>query len=94
MRVLLQEHVRTLSRTVVRLVLLRRDDPVPAELLEVNSQRIATAPRLFRRFVAVQTDGALCPVFPAVRCIQFNEWNLHKTETTVSTLKASSTGVT
>jgi hypothetical protein len=33
-------------------------------------------------------------VFPAVRCIQFNEWNLHRTEITVNTIKASRTGET
>lgn len=79
-RVLLKEHVGTLPRAIVGLVLLGSDDPVPTELLEVHRQRISTAALLLRRFVAVQADSALRPVFPAVRCIQFNKWNLHRTE--------------
>lgn len=35
-RVPLQEHQRTLAGTVVSLVPLRRDDPVPAEVLEIH----------------------------------------------------------
>lgn len=55
-RVLLQKHVRTLSRAVVRFVSLRRDDPVPAELLEVDRQRVPTATRFVRVLFAVQAD--------------------------------------
>lgn len=79
-RVLLKEHVGTLPRAIVGLVLLGSDNPVPTELLEVHRQRISTAALLLRRFVAVQADSALRPVFPAVRCIQFNKWNLQRTE--------------
>jgi hypothetical protein len=28
-------------------------------------------------------------VFPAVRCIQFNKWNLHKTEIILLAVKAT-----
>jgi len=42
-RVFLQEHHRTLSRTVVGFVLFGRNDPVPAEVLEVHRQRVPAA---------------------------------------------------
>lgn len=79
-RILLQKHVGTLPRAIVGLVLLWRDDPIPSKLFEVHCQGISTATLLLRRFVAVQADSAFRPVFPAVRCIQFNKWNLYKTE--------------
>jgi len=52
-RVLLQEHHRTLSRTVVGLVLFGCNDPVPAKVLEVHRQREPAAQLLFRVIVAV-----------------------------------------
>ena len=53
-RVLLQVHELALARAVVGPVAFGRDDPVPAELLEVHGQRVAAAPRLRGLLVAVQ----------------------------------------
>lgn len=61
-RVLLHEHVLALARAVVSLVALGRDDPVPAESLEVHGERVTAAARLGGVLVAVQaqvTTGAL-----------------------------------
>lgn len=58
-RVLLQEDVRALAAAVVGLVPLRRDDPVPAELLEVHRQRVPAAADFVGVLFAVQADHAL-----------------------------------
>lgn len=55
-RVLLHEHVLALAGAVVGFVALGRDDPVPAEGLEVDGQRVAAATGLRRVFVAVQAQ--------------------------------------
>lgn len=60
-RVLLQRHERTVAGTVVRLVALRRYDEVPAELLEVDGQRVPAAERLVHRVVAVEAHVATGP---------------------------------
>lgn len=71
-RVLLQEHERTLARTVVGLVLFGGDDPVPAELLEVHRQRVPAAQPFVRVLVAVHADHvALGPRPPVVLLVQF-----------------------
>lgn len=65
-RVLLEEDVRALAGAVVGLVLLGRDDPVPAELDKVHGERVAAAAPLGRRLVAVEPDGPLRALLPAV----------------------------
>ena len=55
-RILLKEHVWTLAAAVVGFVALGRDDPIPAELLEVHSQRVATAADFLAVLFAVESD--------------------------------------
>ncbi|CAN8020861.1 unnamed protein product, partial [Ixodes persulcatus] len=64
-RVLLHEHVWALAAAVVGLVALGRDDPVPAELLEVHRQRVAAAALLARVLLAVEAYHAPRPAPPA-----------------------------
>lgn len=67
MHVLRQERHATLAGTVAGLVPFGRNDPVPAEVLKVDRQRIPAAPRLLRVLVAVQSHQvALGPRPPAV----------------------------
>lgn len=54
--VLLHEHVLALAGAVVGFVALGGDDPVPAEGLKVDGQRVAAAAGLRRVFVAVQAQ--------------------------------------
>lgn len=56
MGVLLHEHVLALAGAVVGFVALGRNDPVPAEGLKVDGQRIAAAAGLRRVLVAVQAQ--------------------------------------
>lgn len=60
-RVLAHEGDGALARAVVGFVLLRGDDPVPAERLEVHGQGVAATPRLLAVLLAV-AQGALGPV--------------------------------
>lgn len=53
-RVLLQVHLLTLAGAVVGLVAFGRDDPVPAEVLEVHSERVAATAGLRGTLVTVQ----------------------------------------
>ena len=59
--VLLVVQERTVAGTVVSRVAARHDDEVPAERLEVDDQRVATASLLGTVFVAVQVQVALRP---------------------------------
>lgn len=54
-RVFLHEHVLALAWTVVGFVAFGRNDPVPAEGLEIHGQGVATAAGLGGVLVAVQT---------------------------------------
>lgn len=61
--VLLHEHVLTLAWTVVGLVALRSDDPIPSECLKVHCEWVAAAARFSWVLVAVQakiTTRTLC----------------------------------
>lgn len=58
-RVLLEEHITALARAEVCPVALRRNDPVPVELDEVNDKRVATAALLRREVVTLETKHAL-----------------------------------
>lgn len=53
--ILLQVHVVAFSRTVIRLIAFWSNNPVPAEVLEVHSERVSAAPRLWGILVAVQS---------------------------------------
>lgn len=53
--ILLQVHVVAFSRTVIGLVAFGSDNPVPAEVLKVHSERVPAASRLGRILVAVQS---------------------------------------
>lgn len=77
-RIFLQKDVRTFAWTIIRLVLFRRDDPIPSEFDEIHRQWIAAASRLRRSFVAIQTDCPFGPVFAAVSRHHLDEWHLHK----------------
>lgn len=55
-RVLLHEHVLALAGAVVGFVALGRDDPVPAEGLKVDGERVAAAAGLRRVLIAVQAQ--------------------------------------
>lgn len=55
-RVFLHEHVLALARAIVGFVAFGSNDPVPAERLEIHSQRVATAARLGGVLVAVQAE--------------------------------------
>ena len=58
-RVALVVEEGTFAGAVVGRVALRDDDPVPAELLEVDDKRIAAAAALSAALVAVQVDHTL-----------------------------------
>ena len=75
-RVLLQVDVWTVSRTVVGVVRAGRDDPVPAEVVEVDHQREPTAVRLSAVVRAeVAARRALGP--PSVRAdVNLQHWQL------------------
>lgn len=60
-RVLLQVHVLALPRAVVGLVALRRNNPVPAEILEVHGKGVTAAAGLGGMFVTVQPTVPLGP---------------------------------
>lgn len=53
-RVFLHEHVLALARAIIGFVALGGNDPVPAECLEIHSQRVATAARLGGVLIAVK----------------------------------------
>lgn len=55
-RVFLHEHVLALARAIVGFVALGGNDPVPAECLEIHSQRVATAARLGGVLVTVEAE--------------------------------------
>lgn len=55
-RVFLHEHVLALTGAIVGFVAFGGNDPVPAERLEIYSQRVATAARLCGVLVAVQAE--------------------------------------
>lgn len=76
MWVLLHEDVGTLAGAVVGLVALGSNDPVPAELLEVHGQGVATAADLGRGLVAVQADHATVTLVRASLDPDFNERQL------------------
>lgn len=79
-RVLLQEHQRTLAGTIVGRVLPGRDDPVPAELVKVHGQRVPAAPGLRGRLVAVDAQHvALGPRPPVVLRVHLQVRDLCKT---------------
>lgn len=70
-RVFLEQHWIARARTVVGHVLFRCDYPVPAELLEVDRQRVPATPRLRGRLVACQSGryvppGPGPPILPGV----------------------------
>lgn len=63
MRVLLHEHVLTLAWTVVGLVALRCNDPIPSKRLKIHCEWVATASRFSRVLVTVPakiTTRTLC----------------------------------
>lgn len=63
MGVFLQEAVRALPAAVVRVVQLGGYDPVPAELFEVDDERVPAAAHLLGAFGAVHADvSARAPV--------------------------------
>lgn len=53
-RELLQMYLLTLARAVVGLVALWRNDPVPAEVLEVYGERVSAAAGFRRALIAVE----------------------------------------
>ncbi len=55
-RVFLHEHILALARAIVGFVAFGGNDPVPAECLEIHSQRVTTAARLGGVLVAVQAE--------------------------------------
>lgn len=62
-RVLLHEHVLTLAWTVVGLVALRSNDPIPSKCLKVHCERVAAAARFSWVLITVQakiTTRTLC----------------------------------
>lgn len=63
MRVLRKKHGVARTGTVVRHVRLRRDDPMPAEIFEVDSKWVPTASGLRGRLVAKQA-GTRVPLGP------------------------------
>lgn len=67
---------RALARTVVGLVALRRNDPVPAELVKVHCQWVAAAACLARVLVAVQRGAALRATLRRVLQLHFHERTL------------------
>lgn len=75
MRVLLQVQELALPGAVVRPVALRRDDPVPSEFLEVDSEWVAAAAGLSGLLIAVEARvpaGSL----GAVEDLHLDEWLL------------------
>lgn len=76
--VLLKGCVGAIPRAVVCLVSLRGDDEVPAEFLEVHSERITTANVFGCVFVAVETYCAFGSTFSAVCRLDFHERNLEQ----------------
>lgn len=82
-RVLLEEDVGAFPRAVVGLVFLGRDDPIPAELDEVHRQRVAAAPSLRGRLVAVEPDGPLSSMLPPVRSNDFQKRDLFSKRTSL-----------
>lgn len=76
-RILLQVQELTLPGAVVGPVAFGSDDPVPAELLEVDGERVPAAARLRRLLVAVEarvTAGSL----EVVEDLYLNEWLLER----------------
>lgn len=57
---LLEEAVGTLSTTIVRVVQLGRDDPVPTELLEVDHEGVPATAHLLGVLGAVHADHPSC----------------------------------
>lgn len=53
-RIFLHEHVLALAGAIVGFVAFGSNDPVPAECLKINSQRVATAARLSGVLITVQ----------------------------------------
>lgn len=77
MWILLQVQELALPGAVVSPVALGCDDPVPAELLEVDGEWVAAAARLCRLLVTVEariTTGSL----GVVEDLHLNEWLLEK----------------
>lgn len=72
MWVLLQVHELALARAVVGPVAFGCDDPVPAELLEVDGEWVATAAGLCRLLVAVEA-GVTAGSLGAVEDLHFDE---------------------
>lgn len=66
MRILLQETVGALPTAVVSIILLGGYDPVPAELLEVDHERVSTAPGLLGVLGAVHAESPPCPLVRVV----------------------------
>lgn len=78
-RVLLQVQELTLAGAVVGPVALGCDDPVPAELLEVDGEWVATAAGLCRLFVAVEARVPTRPL-GVVKDLHLYEWLLGEDE--------------
>lgn len=72
MWVLLQVQKLALPRAVVGPVALGRDDPVPAELLEVDCEGVSAAACLCRLLVAVEACVSAGPL-GAVKDLHFDE---------------------
>lgn len=77
MRVLLQVHELALPRAVVGPVAFGRNDPVPAELLKVHGQWVATAASL-RGFLVTVEAGVAAGSLGAVEDLHLDEGLLRR----------------
>lgn len=75
MRILLHESNFALAGTVVCIVLLRRYDPVPSKLVEVDCQVVTTTAALHRSLLAPQA-AALCASLTLITRQNVDEWTL------------------
>lgn len=76
-RVLLHEGDVALAGAIVRIVLLRSDDPVPTEFVEVDRQLVTATATLVGAFRTAQT-APLCALFSLIARQNVDEWTLRK----------------
>lgn len=64
---------KNLTITKIGFVFFRRYDPIPAEFLKIDRQRVSAASRLVRTVVAVEPQRALRSVLLDIRQVHFEE---------------------